>query len=414
MKSRKLNEQGVAHYLLLFLMVVLIGAFAYIGAKRIISSHADTLGDFTYVATHPQAAAQPTAMGKNLLTLKAYNGKIYAGYGDYGANTGPIAITSLDPTTGSFATAPSFTEGTEQIDLYRVLNGKLFAAAVDPSAASPSSYYADADGNGSWSQSVVGKSGGLDLDHVFDIATLTGSDLWLAGSKGNDATVWHSTDGGTTWTKSLDLNVANRMERFYGIGAYNGKLYVQASSTDLANSVSYPLESTSHVYNGSSWSTGPSLGSGLYYFGHPETFAGKMIYTSYCKCNSAGSGPLYAFTGTSTIQTISAPGSLYDYMIDGTTLYALGLNGTVYSTTDLTNWYVQRTGVTTARSLTVLNGQIYVGTSDSKVYKASVNSSPSAVGSTTGGTTSGTTSGGTTTKLHGGGSGGGNGGGHKK
>jgi hypothetical protein len=233
------------------------------------------------------------------------------------------------------------------------------------------------------------------------MTTLTGSDLWIAGSNGDDAVVYRSTDGGVTWTKSLDVVVSGKASRFYGIGAFNGKLYVQASQTDSANTVVYPMEATSHVFDGTNWTKGPNLGSGNYYW-HPDVFAGRMVYLNNCPCNGGGYGTLYGMSGTGSVQVINAGiGNIYDYTIDGTTLYALGTGGKVYSTTDLSSWYLQRTGPTTAHSLAVLNGQLYIGTSDSKIYKASVNSNPTLV-------TSGSTSGGTT-KTHGNGGGGGHG-----
>jgi hypothetical protein len=402
-KLHKSNQQGLTHILFIVVFLAVMVTVGYVGLKRIQSSNADTVGDFTYVATHPQAASQSTVEGKTILTLKPWNGKLYAGYGDYDINTGPISITPFDPTTNTFATTPALVDGTEQIALYRVLNSKLYAPAIDPSYLSLSSYYADSAAGASWVQALVGKSGGLDMEHVFDMNTLNGTDLWAAGSKGIDAVVWHSTDGGTTWTKSLDIVATGYQERFYSIGSFNGKLYVQASRVNSDNTASYPLESSSHVFDGTSWTTGPSLGSSLYYVWHTETFAGKMLYLSFCPCNSTGAGIMYAFVNNAG-QSVQAPAGVADFAIDGSTLYTVGQDGNVYSTTDLTTWYLQRSGPTTARSIAVLNGQIYVGTTDSKVYKASVNTSPTVVGS-------GTTSGGTTGKTHGGSGGGG---GHKK
>lgn len=41
------------------------------------------------LGTHPQAASQPTAIGQRILDLELLKGRLYAGFGDYGANTGP-------------------------------------------------------------------------------------------------------------------------------------------------------------------------------------------------------------------------------------------------------------------------------------------------------------------------------------
>ena len=51
-------------------------------------AEAATTLNFTELATHPQAASQPTEQGRTINNLKIFNGKLYAAYGDYNANTG--------------------------------------------------------------------------------------------------------------------------------------------------------------------------------------------------------------------------------------------------------------------------------------------------------------------------------------
>src|SRR5687768_11515389 len=110
-----------------------------IGASIILAFHAcappASAATFDIVATHPDAAAQPTARGQILSTLKPFNGKLYAGFGDYGVNTGPIGIRAFDPASGRFSnqllTTPR--EGlppiqgaqSEAIYLYREIRGQL-------------------------------------------------------------------------------------------------------------------------------------------------------------------------------------------------------------------------------------------------------------------------------------------------
>src|SRR5947209_35044 len=90
-------------------------------------------GHFVLLGTHPQAAQQATAMGRTIQTLVGWNGQIYSGYGDYGANTGPIAITPFDPAAGTFASTPDLTHDlTEQIDISRNICGRLYAPSIDP------------------------------------------------------------------------------------------------------------------------------------------------------------------------------------------------------------------------------------------------------------------------------------------
>jgi hypothetical protein len=392
---KKLNNRGFTHD---FIIIFFVLIFAIAGVAYMVASRAETPG-FTYLGTHPQASLQSTALGKTILSLKGWNGKIYSGYGDFGANTGPLSITPFDPATKTFASAELSPDQSEAIGIFRLLNGKLYAPSTDPRGATTTDYaYAQASGGtASWEQvgpSLSNTNKGVGMEHAFDMASLNG-DLWLVGSKGtNSAVAYRSTDGGVTWTKSLDVPASSgNYNRFYGIGTYNGKVYVQAhimSCSGGTSCYSGGSEANSHVFDGTSWSLGPTLNADSFW--HPETFAGKMIYLTWAQPNGPTATGMLAFDGTRAVSA-GAPAAPYDFTIDGNTLYVLGGNGIVYSTTDLVTWYQQAAAPTTARSITVYNGQIYVGTTDSKIYGAPVNTSPTQVsgGGTT--TTTGKTKG---------------------
>jgi hypothetical protein len=380
---KKLDSRGFSHDLLVVAFVVL---FAIAGVAYLVASRAQS-PSFTYLATHPQASQQPTALGKTIYALQAWNGKIYAGYGDYAANTGPIAITPFDPASNTFATTAEVSQQTEAIGLYRILNGKLFAASTDPQYGVSTDYAVGTAGSpNSWQQvgpSWPAPNNGVGMTHAFDMNSLTGTDLWLVGSQGNDPVAWRSTDGGITWVKSLDVAApSGDYGRFYGAAVYNGKLYVQAMWIDNASNYVAGYESSSHVFDGSAWSKGPSLSSSIW---HPESFAGKLVYSSWAAPDNDSATVLNAFDGTKTVSS-GAPSSIWGYTVDGGTLYILGTDSNVYSTTDLVHWYQQASAPSTARSIAILNGVIYVGTNDSKLYSAPVNTSPTAV-SGSGGTT---------------------------
>src|SRR5262245_42593225 len=49
------------------------------------------------LGTPPHAARQPTPRGRTLHATKGWMGRLYFGYGDIEANTGPIEISSYDP-----------------------------------------------------------------------------------------------------------------------------------------------------------------------------------------------------------------------------------------------------------------------------------------------------------------------------
>mgnify|MGYP003343142990 CR=1 FL=1 len=205
------------------------------------------------VLTHPKAAAQPNARGKSINTLCPWNGKLYIGYGDFFDNTGPIAITSLDPTSDTLTT--EWILSTEQISTFRPLLGGLYAISDDPKGRPlhPAAF-AVGDRTGTW------RNGYVDVLHTFDVATLTGTDLWVVGCNGPRrdtpntayAVAWRSLDGGSTWQQSLrimgkesgnDDNV-----RFYFAGVLKGKLYVQ-----------FCQDAFSQVFDGARWSKGPGI-----------------------------------------------------------------------------------------------------------------------------------------------------------
>src|SRR5262245_22692826 len=57
---------------------------------------------FVQITTWFQVVSQATPTGRTIATLVAFRGRIYAGYGDYGANTGPISICGFDPASAQF------------------------------------------------------------------------------------------------------------------------------------------------------------------------------------------------------------------------------------------------------------------------------------------------------------------------
>jgi hypothetical protein len=307
---------------------------------------------FVFKGTHPHASLQPTAVGRTVVTLQSWNGKLYSGFGDYGANTGPIAVTPFDG--ARFASTPELSADTEAIYTFRVINGKLYAPSIDTRAGSDYAVGTPVGGGASWTNpTVVGSI------HAFDIVSLTGSDLWLVGSQGFDAVVWRSLDGGTSWEKVLAVGpvsgVAGDFARFYGAGVYQGKLYVQARDFFGA---AHP---TSMVFDGTSWSDGPSLGT----FNHAEPFAGRLVYHGGFHTGRPAS--LRTFDGV-TAQVV-LPSPLYDFKIVGNTIYTLATDGQVWKSRNLVTWKSLATAPPTSRSIAVFKGSVYVGGTDSSLYK---------------------------------------------
>jgi hypothetical protein len=391
----------MAHAFLLMLIVVVVGIG---GVYYLVKSRADTIS-FTYLGTHPQASQQPTGFGKSIITLAGFNNKIYAGFGDYNANSGPIAITPFDVATNSFAPTPEFTQNTQIIGLYRTINGKLYSPSIDIRTSN----FAVGDLTSgamvwkeySWRDNTQQVPF---MIHVFDINTMTGTDIWMAGSSNQDGTVFRSTDGGATWTEMQRVVGTDTMyARFYGVLTLNGKAYVQPMKVE-GSTIMTP-EANSRMSSNGVWSKGPNLlpnGTSLW---HAVEFAGKAVYKTWANVDAYTPLCLNVFDGTNV--TTSCPtNGLTDYAIDGDTLYGISPYG-VYSTKDLKTWYQQGADPYGGVSITVMNGKIYVGTTDSKLYSAPVNPNPPVAGSTDGGTGGGGTCHGK--KCGGGGTGGGGG-----
>lgn len=311
--------------------------------------HAATPG-YTLVATHPQAAAQSTARGKTIHDLEVLNDKLYAGYGDYNANTGPIHVNPLNLSTNTFV-GSQLSVPTEEISKYRIINGKLYAPTIDPIGGATA-----AAGYGIGEPWVLNNS--VTAEHVFDVATLNGTDLWLAGSRGGStATAWHSTDGGSTWEiVQTDTGGGNGYERYYWVASINNKIYMQAASVTPAPPV--------RIFDGTTWTTGTtSVIAPVSAVPKVDTFNNRIITRQ---------NGLSAFDGT-TIQTILGfSGGVKDVYVDGEYMYVLRSNNTLTRTTNITNWQELGTVPSVATSIAIYNRYLYFGGTDSGIYRSNV------------------------------------------
>lgn len=255
---------------------------------------------------HPDAAAQPTATGRTLRNVDDYEGRVYAGYGDYGVNTGPIAIRPYDPNTRAFG-AVEFVQDTEAIETFRTIDGKLWSPAIDTRVGYDFAVRAD----GVWSEPVSE----IPSWHVYDIAQRVPGELFLSGSTyadcavtGCDGAVWRSTDGGATWAFSFTEPGNPNYGRCFNMVAFQNKAYVQCSTGR-------------YVFDGATWRTTSQPAS---LFG-PEgqvVFDGRLVYVH--------NSELWAFDGATSIK-IGRRGSPVVY---GGKLYAFD-GGRIYRTSDL-------------------------------------------------------------------------------
>lgn len=350
--------------------ILLVSAlFGIIGAGLLISTFAAPATQTSITVT--QAASQPTAIGKNIYALEAWNGKIYAGYGDYSANSGPISIMAYDPLTKQLT--QEATAQTDAIYIYRKLSGKLFAPAIDNKGAD----VAFATSPGQW-QNITGAGS----THAFDIAELGGK-LWMSGSIGKTATIWSSADGGLTWQISLSVPAerVDSVARFYFIGTYKGKLYTQATDGAYPHSTAYSFDPSTQV-----WAKAPSITITNDFFNwgrKPVEFGNYMLLLTREVISGPGSLIKYDGTARTTANQYSSTvlSSVYDITVDGGYIYALNYSGTVVRSTDLASWQTVATGPKmsksqgSGRSIAVLNGKVYIGTYDSKIVELPISTS---------------------------------------
>lgn len=331
------------------------------------SVSATSQDSFMVVGIHPGASAQNTVTGKQIATLFPWQGNLYAGYGDYGANTGPIDIYAFDPDSQKFTFV--WEANTEAIYNFGEYNGRVYAPAIDRKSYSKPGDYTMLDTNGIWGDYNFGSSS----THVYDVTRLNESDIYMVGSQEERATVWHSEDNGTTWKKiHTDTAIGPNPEdfaRYYFAAAYHGKLYVQA--------VDYygGLHPYSETWDGITWERDTSVfGTSTYAFGNkPDTFAGKIVLMSPPSGPNGYSSLLRTFDGV-TGKTLDGIW-VFDFLVDSNYLYALVDSGfgTIHikRTTDLINWHTLAKAPFGVRSLAILNDKMYIGMNDSRLMEYS-------------------------------------------
>jgi hypothetical protein len=115
-------------------ILMLVSTAGVLGLLLPVEAEAAATLSFTELATHPDAAAQTTDQGKTINKIEIFNGKLYAAYGDYGANTGPISINPFDLTTNTFD-GEAISVPSESLGNWKVIDGKLYTTTIDPTCS---------------------------------------------------------------------------------------------------------------------------------------------------------------------------------------------------------------------------------------------------------------------------------------
>lgn len=306
----------------------------------------------TYVAAHPAAQFQSTQQGQILADLEVHNGKVYAGYGDYTANTGPIMVSSVDASRPDAGFTDEFLADTEAIYNFRVIGEDLVIPAIDPRSK------ADFVVSGPWRQERP-----LGAAHVFDTAS-TADGLWMVGSHGVDAVAWRSVDDGGTWTEALRVPPADSStySRFYFAGVLDGELRVQAFDARGGE------QPTSLGFDGIGWHERPSMLLRGDRGWSPEPFAGGLVYHSQ---GQAERGAVRFFDG-STVTTLE--NRALDVEVTENAVWVLRADDSVAFTRDLVSWTEIGSGPRGSSSIAAdeQSGEIWIGTNAAELWQLEV------------------------------------------
>ena len=222
------------------------------------------------------------------------------------------------------------------------------------------------------------------------------TDLWAVGDRRSSSahTIWHTTNGGTSWT-AYSLSSAQNLNAIWGYNSSNiwavgasGKILKYNGSSWSAQTGPTPTSTYNQTLRGvwgssatDLWAVGDRLSSSAHTIWH--TTNGGTSWTAYSLSSAqnlnaiwgynssniwavGASGRILKYNGTSwTAQTSGTTQTLYGvWGTSSTDVYAVGASGTILHTTNGgTNWTAMTSGCTTQ-----LNG--VWGTSSTSIYAA--------------------------------------------
>lgn len=286
-------------------------------------------------------------------------GQLVAGYGEWTANVdsfgvseGRVGVVPLDINTNTWGTIT--VAGSEALDTFRKINGKIYAPTTDPSdtLGSKSGYITNE--SGSWEL----KHDNMQVVHTFDIATSNGTDRMQMGTGQGQATAYRSVNNDGNWSK-IATGATDDWARWYWAGTAGGKLFMGS----IANNTVYGTAGT-QVFDGTNWT---KVNVEPCY-----TSKAKMVvsYENKILCPSATYNVMNVFDGTS-VKTMSINQSIRDFYVDGTKLYLLTASGGIFEYTSLNASPVQvGQASTNAQTVAVYNGYLYVGATAGQIYRS--------------------------------------------
>lgn len=330
------------------------------------------------VTTEVERLGMPSTKGpyaRNIWDMQLFAGRIYLGHGNSSnvgpePNAGPIPIWYYDLATGRFIKEGTVDE--EQIDSYRILDGKLYIPGHDPRGDTPRGDLYQLNTNG-WAKVNTLP----DAVHTYDVALFDGHLFAAIGTLASHR-ILVSDDMGQTWRTAMADS-----GRTYSLFAFKQQLYAVSFILNRPD----PSDSEIDRYNGKQFVHGPIAGSSIIPEASSDTdaemrfvrttnFANQLLYIAAETINDHQWTPK-GFYVTSDMQhgqhiVLSEPTAIpYDIVVRGDTAYLLAsvkrsagtYTNLVYASRDAQHWSEQfRFNTSTfARSFEESNGDFYFG-----------------------------------------------------
>ena len=203
----------------LFETIILIVCISLLSSFSIPTMAATTTKDVTsQVLNIGNPFTKAKTYARNVWDMQVYNGRIYLGHGDYINNASPIPVIYYDPTSNKFIT--QYTVNEEQIDKYKVLNGKLYIPGTDARESWDYGNFYTLD-NDQWTKfRTIPKA-----NHVFDMTYFNGQLYAAIGATTRDACgLVASKDMGKTWT-TVQNTFSSLNDWLDNLFVVNNKLY---------------------------------------------------------------------------------------------------------------------------------------------------------------------------------------------
>jgi hypothetical protein len=175
--------------------------------------------DMRLLDRNPWAARQRTPAGRQIQSVEYLDGQVYLGFGDWFANTGPIAVSSWDIDLGDWVF--HFSAGTEAIERLRALSSGLVLPYTDPLRSVDFAWGPD------WREAKASDARLESFYHVFDAAE-TPDGLFLVGTRRNTGEPQVVRWDGQQWTESLLLT--GKPDWIWFAAVLDDALYVQSEA----------------------------------------------------------------------------------------------------------------------------------------------------------------------------------------